>query len=85
MHAKIVQDSDPELRTSKKMAAKFDESLRNEDLTILSGDPGFDHRVHVATSPIAVGDTNNATMIETFRGANTVNENLSPRQEFTGN
>ena len=42
MHAKIVQDSDPELRTSKKMAAKFDDTLRNEDLTILGGDGGCD-------------------------------------------
>ena len=83
MHAKIVQDSDPELRTSKKMAAKFDESLRNEDYTILRGDQGFEHRVHVATSPLNVGETNNVAMIETFRGTNTVNEHLSPRQEFT--
>ena len=85
MHAKIVQDSDPELRTSKNMAAKFDDSQRNEDLTIVGGDQGFEARVHVATSPIAVGQTNNVTMIETFRGANTANEHLSPRQELTEN
>ena len=36
-------------------------------------------------SPIAAGETNNTTVIETFRGANTVNEHLSPRQEFTEN
>ena len=41
--------------------------------------------MHVATSPIAVAQTNNVTMIETFRGTNTVNEHLSPRQELIEN